>query len=254
MGRETGVNSGSSAGTGKVGLAWPNGNDPALANFKTNNVSPVYTYTPFLPSQAKSLGFDPIPMLWGTTQFADFQRLVVKGYATTVLGFNEPNEAGQADMSPQTAAMYWKQYIDPLKDQGYSLISPACSSAPSGKTWMMDFFAACSGCHFDGLAVHWYGTSSQSFINYLIDFHDTFNLPIWPTEFACQNFSGGGQCTEGQSSDFMTTVKDFMDGTSWVPHYFAFGLFHISDDETAPVWHLMDADGQPSELGLLYIN
>lgn len=50
-------------------------------------------------------------------------------------------------MSPQDAAGLWKQYLEPLHDNGYTLISPACTNAPSGKTWMQDFFKACDGCH-----------------------------------------------------------------------------------------------------------
>jgi len=252
-GGNTGGNSGSNGGSGKVGLAWPNGDDPALANFKTKNVSPIYTWSPYIPSDARKLGFEPIPMYWGEKQTADFKRLVVKGYAKTVLGFNEPNQDGQANMSPQLAAQLWKANVNPLKDQGYSLITPACTSAPSGKTWMKDFFAACDGCHFDGLAIHWYGTSPQEFIKYIQDFHDTFGLPIWPTEFACQNFSGGAQCTQDQVFNFMKTVKDFMDGTSWVPHYFAFGVMHDMVGVN-PFNQLMAPNGQPTDLGWLYIN
>jgi hypothetical protein len=35
------------------------------------------------------MGINAIPMYWGEKQTDDFKRLVVKGYADTVLGFNE---------------------------------------------------------------------------------------------------------------------------------------------------------------------
>jgi len=242
----------SNNGVGKVGIAWPNGNDTTFGNFKNANVGPIYTWSPLIPTAAKSLGFEPIPMLWGENQVSDFQRLVVKGYATTVLGFNEPEQASQSNISPARAAQLWRQYIDPLKDQGYSLISPACSAATSsGKSWMQSFFAACSGCHFDGVALHYYGTSSQDFINHVTDFHLTFGLPVWPTEFGCQNLNGGAQCTTSDASNFMTAVKNFMDGTSWIPHYFSFGMIKST---TPYVNQLIDANGQPTALGLLYIS
>jgi len=38
----------------------------------------------------------------------------------------------------------------------------------------------------DAIAIHWYGTDPQAFIVYVQDFHDTFGMNIWVTEFACQ--------------------------------------------------------------------
>ena len=77
--------------------------------------------------------------------------------------------------------------MQPLKAQGIRLGSPAPSSALSGKTWLQDFLTACGGtCIVDFIALHWYGINSTQFIIYLQDFHDTFQRPIWVTEWACQ--------------------------------------------------------------------
>lgn len=75
----------------------------------------------------------------------------------------------------------------------------------------------------DAIALHWYGTDAKDFIAYVTDMHNTFNKPIWVTEFACQNFAGGAQCSWDQVFDFMRTVTSFMDGASFVQEYFAFG-------------------------------
>jgi hypothetical protein len=242
----------SSGGSGKVGLAWNNADESSIKNFVNGQVSAIYTWSPWKPTVVDSLGLEFIPMLWGEKQISDFTSLVKAGYAKTVLGFNEPNQSGQAEMTPARAAQVWKQYIQPLKNQGYSLVSPACTSAASGKTWMQEFFAACDGCTFDAVALHWYGTDPQEFIKYLQDFHSTFNLPIWPTEFACQNFSGGAQCTSDEVWNFMTTVKNFMDSTSWVGKYFAFGVLHDMAGVNS-LNQLLGSDGQPTDLGRLYI-
>ncbi|KAG6911674.1 hypothetical protein DXG01_007924 [Tephrocybe rancida] len=247
-------NSGNNGGSGKVGIAWPQDDDKALAFFKTSNVSPLYTWSPWIPPAAKSLGFKGVPMLWGEKQVADFKRIVVEGYANAVLGFNEPNQDGQSDMSPQRGAQLWQQYIQPLKSKGYSLISPAPTNAPSGKTWLKSFFAACGGCTFDGLALHFYGTDPQAFISYLKDMHDTFGLPIWVTEYACEDFSGSkAQCNEGQVWNWMTTTKDFMDSTSWVAHYFAFGAMYDLGNVN-PLNALLGSNGKPTSLGYKYIS
>ncbi|KAG6847710.1 hypothetical protein H0H93_006396, partial [Arthromyces matolae] len=141
-------NAGDNGGTGKVGLGWPLPiNDTELAHFVTGNVGPIYTWSPWIPDVTNSLGLLGVPMLWGENQIAKFVDIVVEGYAHAVLGFNEPNEQGQSNLSPELAAQLWKQYIQPLQSQGYSLISPAPSNAASGVTWLQQFLAVCNGCH-----------------------------------------------------------------------------------------------------------
>ncbi|CAA7259519.1 unnamed protein product [Cyclocybe aegerita] len=242
----------SGGGGGKVGLAWPNGDANTLKNFKTAKVSAIYTWSPWKPAGSDALGLEFAPMLWGPKQISDFTRLVKPGYAHTVLGFNEPDHNGQANLDPGYAASLWKQYIQPLKNQGYSLISPAVTSAPAGKTWMRNFFNACTGCTFDAVAVHWYGTKADEFIAYVTDYHNTFGRDIWVTEFACQNFAGGAQCNAGQVVEFMNTVTGWMDNTSWVKKYFAFGVMHDMVGVNT-LNQLMAPNGQPTELGWNYL-
>ncbi|KAG5637051.1 hypothetical protein H0H81_005963 [Sphagnurus paluster] len=258
-----GGNSGSNSGSGKAGLGWPQDDDTALINFKTNQVTAydlfssipvlIYNWSPWISTKAKSLGYNAIPMMWGEKQAADFKRLVVRGYAETVLGFNEPNQSGQSDMTPQRAAQLWQEYIQPLKPQGYSLITPACTNAPSGKTWQQEFMAACKGCSFDGLAIHWYGTKAQDFIDYITDMHNTFGLPIWVTEYACQSFDGRTpQCTKDQVFSFMSQTKNFMDNTPWVARYFWFGAMYDMGNVNS-LNQLLGPGGKPTALGNAYI-
>jgi len=248
-----GGNTSSNGGVGKVGLAWVGNNGAALSHFKSDKTGPIYSWSPWKPEGADEAGFKFLPMLWGNKQISDFKKLVVEKYADTVLGFNEPNQDGQSNMSPEAAASLWKQYIDPLKNKGYNLISPACTNAPSGKDWMKKFIDACNDCQLDGIAIHFYGTDPQQMISYMQDMHSTFQKPIWPTEFACQNFGGGAQCSTAQVFDFMKTVKSFMDNTDWVAHYFAFGA--LSDmGNVNPANQLLGGNGYPTQLGQLYIS
>lgn len=56
-----------------------------------------------------------------------------------------PNQVGQSDMSPQDGAALWIEKIEPLRAKGCKLVSPATTSAPSGKQWLKDFLDACNG-------------------------------------------------------------------------------------------------------------
>jgi hypothetical protein len=240
-----------SSGGGKIGLAWPNGEDPNLPAWKTNKVSTIYTWSPFLPSKAKGLGLNGIPMLWGPKQIPDFQRLVKPGYANTIFGFNEPDIPSQSNLSPADAAGMWKQYLEPLRSQGYRLISPATVKGPE---WLKQFMDACNGgCHLDGLNVHFYGTSVDDMIKRLTSYHDAFNLPIYLTEFACQDFGGGPQCSRDQVFGFMSGAKKFLDSTPWIVSYSWFGVMHDMGNVN-PLNRLMGSDGKPNDLGWLYLS
>jgi len=248
----SGGGSSNSGGGGKVGIAWPLGNDASIKNFKTAKVDKYYTWSPWCVDFANQVGMNCCPMLWGDKQIGDFTKLVKPGYAHCALGPNEPNQSGQSNMSPQHGADLWQKYLNPLKDQGYFLVSPACTNAPSGKEWIKNFLDSCDGCHVDAIALHWYGTDAQDLIDYVTDMHNTFNKPIWVTEFACQNFSGGAQCTWDQVFSFMRKVTAFMDGASFVQEYFAFGAMHDMFNVN-PANQLLGGNGRPTDLGNLYI-
>ncbi|KAH7889220.1 glycosyl hydrolase catalytic core-domain-containing protein [Phlebopus sp. FC_14] len=236
----------------KWGLAWPNGDASYLANFARPKVRYLYTWSPYIPPTCAPLGLVGIPMLWGWNQVEEFKRLVVAGYATHVLGMNEPNEPSQSNMSPQDGASLWKQYIDPLKAQGYYLISPACTNDQAGLDWMKGFFEACNGCTIDAVAFHFYGTDPKALISHATTLHDAYNKPIWITEFADQNFSGaGGQASMDEIYAFQPVVTRFVDETPWVEAAFPFGVMYdlqgVNEGNA-----LLKGDGQLTSLAYNY--
>ncbi|KAG9118598.1 hypothetical protein FRC07_006810, partial [Ceratobasidium sp. 392] len=179
----------------KLLMAWPGG--PAgLDKFKGNNVGGVYSWSPYDPTNGVYPFF---PMLWGPKQTDSFAKQVDASKPNYCLGFNEPNHEAQANMSPGDAARLWRDKMEPARSKGCKLVSPAVTSAPSGKTWLQQFFNACQGCNVDYVAVHWYGTKSDQFKSYVTDFYNTFKKPIIVSEYACQDFAGGPQCTNDQT-------------------------------------------------------
>ncbi|KAF7369070.1 Glyco-hydro-cc domain-containing protein [Mycena venus] len=227
----------------KAGIAGGGDADTDMAQFTTTGkVSWYYTWS--LSSVDTDLEF--VPMLWGekdVTQWTDpsdgINATIAQRKPTAVLGMNEPQETGQSNLTPQQGADMWKTYIEPLHSQGLRLGSPAPSSAPSGKTWIQDFLTACNGgCTVDFIALHYYDVNATKFAEYLTDFHDTFQRPIWVTEWACQNFNNGPQ--------------SFMDAQDWVERYAWFGIMRdlqgVNPDDA-----MMNSNGQITDLGKQYI-
>jgi hypothetical protein len=71
----------------------------------------------------------------------------------------------------------------------------------------------------------WYGTNATNFIEYLIDFHNTFMRPIWVTEWACHNFVDlDKQCSQDGVFSFLNQTQEFMDDTEWIERYSWFGV------------------------------
>jgi len=179
---------------------------------------------------------------------------VVAGYANTVLGMNEPNEPSQSNLTPQQGVDMWMQYIVPLKALGYYLISPACTDDDAGLTWYQQFFELCAGnCLVDAIAFHAYSTNASDLITYANTLHDTYNMDVWITEFADQNYSGtGGQATMDQVWDFAGEVVSFIQENSWVKG-FPFGIMDdlqgVNTDNS-----LLTSDGQPTSLGYYYLD
>jgi hypothetical protein len=224
--------------------------------FVNDQVQYVYTWSPHKPKDSDSLGLTFMPMLWGPNQVSDFKQLVKKGYATTVMGFNEPEQPGQSNISPETGAQLWKEYIQPLANQGYTnLVAPATSSDPKGMTWVKDWYTACKGgCRPNLTACHYYDITADGLIAYLTLWHNTFHLDVLLTEFACQNFNNpNDQCSDSDVQKFVEAVVAFANKTSWVKAIMPFGAMHqMQGVNTAN--QLMASNGQPNALWQKFIN
>ncbi|TDL19875.1 glycoside hydrolase [Rickenella mellea] len=240
----------------KAGLAWPNGNNVDWKQFTTTGkVSWYYTWS----SYPIDSDLEFVPMLWGADQArvneftSTINQTIASLNVTAILGMNEPQQSGQSNLTPQQGADLWKAYIEPFKAQGLRLGTPAPSSAPSGKTWIQDWLTACAGgCHPDFVAIHWYDVNATAFQAYLEDFHNTFQLPIWVTEWDCQNYNNGPQCTQTDVNAFLNQTQSFMDATEWVERYAWYGVMENLNGVN-PANGMMTSDGKINALGEQYI-
>ena len=70
---------------------------------------------------------------------------------------NEPDNAGQANLSPADTATEYKQHMNQFKGQA-KLATPAVTNGggSAGLTFLGNFVDQCSGCHFDMINLHYY--------------------------------------------------------------------------------------------------
>ncbi|WFD07417.1 hypothetical protein MVES1_002781 [Malassezia vespertilionis] len=226
----------------KFGLSWANKNSFDINNFINRNVGWYYSWdaTPGWKNATTDITF--CPMLWGAKNAQDFNRRVTQdpngkyNQGKCVLGINEPNQRGQADMSPLEACSLMAQYVVPLKMHGFHIVSPATTSAPSGTDWMDEFRTTCPGVWsaIDSVALHFYDTSTTKFKKYVNDWHDRYGKPIWVTEYACQNFNGGAQCSTQKTVDFHLEMGNWFEQQDFVQAYAPFGVMREMQGVSAP--------------------
>ncbi|KAG8738234.1 hypothetical protein FRC12_016833 [Ceratobasidium sp. 428] len=207
-------------------MAWPNG--PAdIDKWNGWNVAGAYSWSPSDPTKGTIPFF---PMLWGSSQKNSFAKLDGSKYKLC-FGPNEPNHEGQANMSPGAAAALWKETMEPARQRGCKTVSPA----------------------IDFVAVHWYGTKSEELKSYVNKFQTTFNKDIIVSEYACQNFAGGPQCSKDQTNAFHQEMANWFYQNPKVAMYAPFGCMRDMVDVSYGN-QLMSPDGSPNRLGRAYMN
>jgi hypothetical protein len=152
-----------------------------------------------------------IPMVWGhggSEQSSAGIASEVDGFVSAgyqyVLGFNEPDNTTQSNISVATAISLWPAFDNPALLIG----SPATQGTAGGLTWIQDFMtqvnADTSGkLRVDFIATHWYGWDTgacdpaanglESWIAGIEAIPG--NRPIWLTEWGCDNQSNPNAAT-----------------------------------------------------------
>ncbi|KAG9103602.1 hypothetical protein FRC06_009612 [Ceratobasidium sp. 370] len=229
-------------------MAWPNG-PTDMGKWKGGKgVAGVYSWSPSDPTQ----GIYPFfPMCWGFNQKTSFSKIDGSKYKLC-FGPNEPNQDGQSDMSPQDGANLWKAVMEPARLGGCKLVSPATTSAPSGLTWMQEFFKLCTDCHIDYVALHWYDVDINAFKAYVTKFWEAFRKPIIISEYACQNFNNGRQCTKDETWALHTAMAQWFQQQDFVAMFAPFGAMREMQGVNADN-QLMNNDGTPTALGAYYL-
>jgi len=205
------------------------GQDKALAE---SGASWYYTWgTDDKGISASGVGF--VPMIWGSASVTSSALSQAKSVTSChcVLGFNEPDNGGQSNMTPSQALALWPQ----LMNTGLELGAPAVASGGATAGGWLDQFmtgAKQKGYRVDFIPLHWYGSdftttdAVSQLKSYIVDVYNRYHLPIWLTEFALISFANGGQQfpSESQQAAFLTAATSMLDSLPYVQRYAWFGL------------------------------
>lgn len=198
------------------------------------------------------------PMLWNGSWNPTALSAYLDGHPETkyLLAFNEPNFAFQANMTPAAAAALWPQIEAIANKYNLKIVSPALGYCPGdclpghdkmdGTKWLDEFFAKCTNCRVDYLAIHIYDTWLYGFKGNL-DPYKKYKKPLWVTEF-----DYGGGTTTAQHASLMVDVLDYMEKDPDVFRYSWFLTRSTPNQESTDI--LAPGAGTLTDLGKIYTN
>lgn len=192
------------------------------------NVAWYYDWAPTPKGIQTPPGVQFIPMIWGEKNLnsADEEAAKATG-ANVLLGFNEPNEKEQANMTVERALAAWPE----LEALGMRLGSPAVGTGddlqPDG--WLARFMAGVKKKHLrvDFICIHPYQSSfdptqaTQNLVNEVTRIHKLYRRPVWVTEYAMVIWHGSNGETPDyeKQAEFVTKSSVALDALPFVERY-----------------------------------
>ena len=199
-------------------------------------------------------GVEFVPMIWGTANVTDAALKQARGEGSELLGFNEPDVAGQANMTVEDALAAWPR----LAATGMRLGSPAVAyGGDTAGGWLDRFMTGTrqKGYRVDFITLHWYGSDFSAaavgqFLGYLDAVHERYGKPIWVTEYGLMNFSGSPKYpAAAQEVAFIKGSTKGMETRSYVERYAWFSLPAVGNSADYGLYR----DGStPTEAGKAY--
>ena len=145
-----------------------------------------------------------------------------------LLGFNEPDQTGQANMTTTNCISLWPQ----LQAAALPLVGPATSWPLLA--WTSNFWsqANSAGLRIDESGVHWYSyPSADTLIGNLQSVYSAWGRPIWMTEFGAA-FSSGSW-SEEMNYNFLAEFLWRAEGLACLHRY---GVFCFNQDPPTNTW------------------
>ena len=211
-------------------------------------------YPPLRPASSQTAEF--VPMIWGRGSLqrngiAQVRSEVPWTGAEYLLGFNEPDHDGQADMSVSTAINLWPQ----LELAGLKLGSPAPVQALGD--WLKKFMdqAAAKDLRVDFVTMHSYAPpNADSFLRNVQKLHERYGKPVWVTEFAVADWKATPKSpTRFTEKETLAFMSEAVAGLREMPFVERFAWkTRAHDDPIMGASALFRSDGSLSPTGELY--
>jgi len=195
-----------------------------------------------------------VPMVWGEKSMdqANLDRAKANGKA--LLGFNEPDFAEQSNMTPERALDLWPK----LQETGLRLGAPSVGVGGDKAGGWLDRFmtgAAQRGLRVDFIPIHWYGGDFSAAAvgqlkSYVEAVHARYGKPVWLTEYALIDFSGGSPRFPSlqEEAAFARGSSAMLESLPYVERYAWFAL--PADKPTGTGLYL--PGGTPNQAGEAY--
>ena len=217
--------------------AWVfNGVDRSL---RKSGATWYYTWAVSHPGITSPHGVSFVPMIWGAGSVTSANLHTVRREGHYLLGFNEPDNSGQSNMTVSQALRLWPR----LMATRMMLGSPAVATGAATRGgWLDRFMRGARARHYrvNFITVHWYGgdfatrSAVAELRSYLRGIHARYRKPIWLTEFALIRFSATVTFpTAHQQAAFVTAATSMLRQLPYVHRYAWFALPKSPGDGTA---------------------
>ncbi len=237
----------------KKGLAGGGSGENALGRL---NAHWNYNWTATRPA-AQPASVEWVPMIFR----ADAEHPIEKSVAQVrtalpnkpiaVLGFNEPDQDKQANMTVEMALEAWPK----IEELNLPLGSPAGVHGDS--PWMQSFMkeAMKRKYRIDFVTIHWYGgPNAGQFMTHLEKIAKLYKRPLWITEFCPADWTAGktgkNNYTQKEVLSFIKDLLPQLERSSFVHRYAWFNS--AAGNTPTGCSALFEADGALTKLGEAY--
>lgn len=191
-----------------------------------------------------------VPQVWGKKNISE-KEFWSNSYA--ILGFNEPDNQEEADMTAAQAAALWPQIEQRASELGIPRIGSPATTTPTVEDgnkqmkWYDDFFQACQGCKVDFLVVHMYKTNTLSAKQTLSSLYERYHIPIWVKEI-----NAGGRWSGLPMEDHLEYMQELVPWMEEAPFIERYAWMSARNNLYAPTALIDSNTNQLSRLGELY--
>jgi hypothetical protein len=206
----------------KRGLAY---NDGELCASFGSNFGFAYNWA---QTESKDVGAPFIPMMHKVSDstaeawLANVDKAVKAG-SKAVMGFNEPDHAEQANLTPEAACTAWKEYMNPIASShpDVTILGPSVTNggAPMGLDWLSRFHEGCPDAIVHATNIHFYDIYEEATIDrfkaQVEKAAANYGKPVWITEFGLNP----GSASEEQAASFLKEAMAYCDSSDKVQGY-----------------------------------